>query len=125
MFSWEDAERAQQNLVSMSKWLDRSNAHHHPDAVTWGRISKITEEAGEAIGAYIGYTGQNPRKGKTHMRHQVIDELLDVAVTALGAVEHLSGHQGLAFAALADRINAVARRAGVEALAEPGVDEEG
>lgn len=104
---------ASQNLVALSRWIDAGNAHRDPEAVTWGRLSKITEEAGEVIAAYIGYTGQNPRKGHTHKRIDVIDELLDVAVTALGAVEHMGGHTGQALDALFDKINAVAKRAGV------------
>jgi NTP pyrophosphatase (non-canonical NTP hydrolase) len=120
MWNWQEVERAQRNLVLISKWLDAANAHHHPEAVTWGRLSKITEEAGEVIGAYIGYTGMNPRKGETHNRQQVIEELLDVAVTALGAVEHLSGHRGLAFWSLVGKINGVAKRAGVADTDEEG-----
>lgn len=104
---------AASNLVALSLWIDAGNAERDPEAVTWGRLAKIAEEAGEVIAAYIGYTGQNPRKGRTHQRHQVIDELLDVAVTALGAVEHLNDHDGLALDALATKINAVAKRAGV------------
>lgn len=101
------------NLVALSKWIDAGNAGRDPEAVTWGRLSKITEEAGEVIAAYIGYTGQNPRKGVTHQRHEVIEELLDVAVTALGALEHMSGHAGVSLFALTQKINAVAKRAGV------------
>ena len=106
------------NLVALSRWIDAGNEHRDPEAVTWGRLSKITEEAGEVIAAYIGYTGQNPHKGKTHRRTHVIEELLDVAVTALGAVEHMSNHEGLALDALAAKINSVALRAGVIAPAE-------
>lgn len=100
-------------LVALSKWIDAGNEGRDPEAITWGRLAKITEEAGEVIAAYVGYTGQNPRKGKTHKRSDVVAELLDVAVTALGAVEHLGGHQGLALLALEDKILAVAGRAGV------------
>lgn len=106
-------ESAAASLVALSEWIDAGNAQRDAEAVTWGRLSKITEEAGEVIGAYIGYTGQNPRKGVTHMRGDVIAELLDVAVTALGAVEHLSAHQGLALYVLLDKIEAVAERAGI------------
>lgn len=56
------------------------------------RILKISEEAGEAAQAYIGYTGQNPRKGKTHTLEQVIDELFDVALTALVAAKSLDAN---------------------------------
>ena len=100
-------------LVALSEWIDAGNAHRDPEAVTWGRLAKITEEAGEVIAAYIGATGQNPRKGVTHDTADVVAELLDVAVTALGAVEHLRGHDGAALDLLAAKIVTVAERAGV------------
>lgn len=106
-------DQAAQNLVALSRWIDAGNAGRDPEAITWGRLAKITEEAGEVIAAYIGVTGQNPRKGKTHDEDAVLAELLDVAVTALGAAEHLYGHPGDVLHALANKINAVALRAGV------------
>lgn len=51
------------------------------------RVMKCFEEAGEACTAYIGYTGQNPRKGFTHTKQQLLDELADVAITALCAIQ--------------------------------------
>src|SRR3954470_20273329 len=85
---------AQENLVALSRWIDEGNSHRDPEAQLWGRVAKIAEEHGEAVAALIGLTGQNPRKGVTHSREQLIDELLDVAITALGAVEHLTDHRG-------------------------------
>lgn len=102
-------------LVALSRWIDEGNADRDPEARTWGRLAKITEEAGEVIEAYIGATGQNPRKGVTHGVVDVVDELLDVAVTALGAVEHMTGHCGIALPELHAKILRVARRAGVGA----------
>lgn len=81
----------------------------------WLRVAKITEEAGEATAALIGVTGSNPRKGKTHSADDVVEELLDVAVTALGAVEHLRGNAGDALGLLDEKIMRVAKRAGVVA----------
>ena len=107
------SDLAQASLTALSKWIDAGNTHRDPESVTWGRIAKLTEESGEVIAAFIGATGQNPRKGVTHTRMQVVEELLDVAVTALGAVEHLEGHDGTALAMLDRKIVAVARRAGV------------
>ena len=100
-------------LVSLSKWIDAGNVHRDPESVTWGRLAKLTEESGEVIAAFIGATGQNPRKGVTHTIADVGDELLDVAITALGAYEHLTDHQGLALGRLDEKILAVAKRAGV------------
>jgi hypothetical protein len=100
-------------LVALSKWIDEGNANRDPEAITWGRVAKVSEEAGEAIAAYIGATGQNPRKGVTHTIDDVTEELLDVAVTALGAIEHLRGHDGASLSLLDGKIARVAARAGV------------
>ena len=100
-------------LVALSQWIDAGNAFRDAEAVTWGRLAKLTEESGEVIAAFIGATGQNPRKGITHSIADVGAELLDVAVTALGAYEHLTYHQGLALPALEQKILAVAERAGL------------
>jgi len=101
-------------LVALSLWIDAGNAHRDPEAVTWGRIAKVSEECGEVIAAYIGATGQNPRKGVVgSLKVEVVEELLDVAVTALGAIEHVTGHHGYALARLDDKIMRVAVRAGV------------
>lgn len=100
-------------LVAISEWVDRGNAHRDPEAQTWGRLAKITEEAGEVIAAYIGATGQNPRKGVINTMDDVVDELLDVALTALAAIEHVTGHGGSALPMLDKKILATALRAGV------------
>lgn len=101
-------------LVALSRWIDAGQpSTRAPEAITWGRLAKISEEAGEVIAAFIGATGQNPRKGVTHTVADVGDELLDVAITALGAYEHLSDHQGLALPRLAEKIHAVVERAGM------------
>jgi hypothetical protein len=102
---------ASADLVALSQWIDDHNAGRDPEAITWGRLSKASEEVGELVGAYIGYTGQNPRKGITHSRTTVVDEALDVAVTVLGLIEHLTGHEGTALALLNNKIISVARRA--------------
>jgi hypothetical protein len=103
-------------LVKISEWVDAGNAHRDPEAQMWGRVSKVAEEAGESIAALVGYTGQNPRKGVTHQRDDVIEELLDVAVAALGAIEHIVGHDGLTLDRLDQKIFKVGKRAGVFGL---------
>ncbi len=100
-------------LVRLSEWIDAGNAHRDPEARTWGRIAKIGEECGEAIEAFLALTGQNPRKGVTGVADDVVEELLDVAVTALGAIEHLREHDGRALDLLATKIRRVAYRAGL------------
>lgn len=79
-------------LAYLSRWLDESQGDRDAEAVLWGRVAKVSEEAGEAIAALIGATGQHPRRsplrGNTHSYDDVVDELLDVAITA---IEHLTG----------------------------------
>lgn len=65
-------------------WLDQNNGRSHTEITL--RLLKISEEAGEVAQAWIGYTGQNPRKGVTHSAGDVADELCDVIVTAMVAL---------------------------------------
>lgn len=112
-------ERAIRALDQLSAWIDRSNEEQGRtgELLTLHRVIKIGEEAGEVVNALIGALGANPRKGVTNTMEKVLNELLDVAVTALGAYEHIDGHQGRALWELNDKIAAVARRAG--AVQEP------
>ncbi len=50
------------------------------------RLLKLSEEVGEVTEAYIGMVGQNPRKGVTHTREDVAEELCDVMITAMVAL---------------------------------------
>ncbi len=102
-------------LVELSRWIDESprNAGRDPEALDWIRVAKVGEEAGEAISALNAATGANPRKGMCGSMTAVSKELLDVAVTALAAFEHLNGHAGYSLAALFGHIENVYRRAGL------------
>ena len=102
----EDARQ----LAAISAWVDYGNDHRDPEAITWGRLAKVTEETGEVIEAFIGATGQNPRKGITHGMGDVERELLDVALTALAAVEHLTGNEGKSMGMFSDHVRKVAAR---------------
>lgn len=78
-------------LVDM--WLDSSvNGDYldQPLGQDWARISKIAEELGEATAAFIGITGQNPRKGIHGSMDDLLDELADTALTAILAIQHFS-----------------------------------
>lgn len=79
-------------LIRISDWIDDApqNAARDREAALWGRVSKVSEECGETIAALIGATGQNPRKGTTHVLADVCEELLDVALTALAAWYHIT-----------------------------------
>lgn len=104
--------RTGNNLALLSRWIDDANGHRDSEARTWGRLAKIGEEFGEVIAAYIGVTNQNPRKGITHTDVDVRGELLDVAVTALAAYEHMTGNGGRSIYALTDHIDHLMHRTG-------------
>jgi hypothetical protein len=71
------------------------------------RLIKVVEEAGEASAAYIGMTGQNPRKGVTHTAADVADELCDVIIAAAVALHAFSAAPATVLDA---KLHAVARR---------------
>ncbi|WP_230393383.1 MazG-like family protein [Plantactinospora alkalitolerans] len=83
-------------------WLDQVNGTGGSELTC--RILKVTEEAGEAAGAWIGMTGQNPRKGVTHSLDDVAGELADVALTALVAIESLGLDARQVLRTRADRV---------------------
>lgn len=81
-----------ETLHAMSEHIDSVNLHRDPEAVTWGRLAKLSEEVGEVVADYIGVTGQNFRKGTYATLGDVYDELLDVAATAVLACAHVADH---------------------------------
>jgi hypothetical protein len=102
---------AAEQLVELSQWVDAHLTDRDPEAVLWGRVAKVGEEHGEVIAALIGATGQNPRKGRTHGLGDVVAELLDTAIAALAAVEHIDGHRGRSIELLEAKIARVRCRA--------------
>lgn len=80
-------------------WLDQANGRGEKQTVV--HLLKLSEEVGEVASAYIGMTGQNPRKGVTHTREDVASELCDVVITALVALASITGSTTDAQAALA------------------------
>lgn len=82
-------------LAELVEWtdahLDREVSQVYKDqplTQDWARVAKAAEEAGEAIDALIGVTGQNPRKGVYGTEEELMDELADVALTGLYAIQH-------------------------------------
>src|ERR1700677_4925717 len=75
-------------------WLDNNTGldyQYYPLAQHWGRVAKITEEAGEAIAELILWTGQNPRKPIDATAYErMLQELGDVATTAIYAIQHFT-----------------------------------
>jgi len=92
----------QANLVVLSDWIDGS----YPVEILGTelhvrrRVDKLTEEVGEVVRALGGVFGENPRKGVTHTVDDLLGELLDVAIAALGAHVSISGGGGSTSAAL-------------------------
>lgn len=97
-----------QTIHSLTDWLD------HDIVVD---ILKIGEEAGEAAAAYIGMTGQNPRKGVTHTVADVERELCDVMFAAAVALAKLTDDPA---GVLDAKLRKVADRAAAET--HPGFD---
>jgi hypothetical protein len=83
-------------LAVVSRWIDDHppNRARSAEAQLWSRCAKVGEEFGEVVAAIIALTGQNPRKPADGNIGAVVDELLDVALTALAAVEHIDGNRG-------------------------------
>jgi NTP pyrophosphatase (non-canonical NTP hydrolase) len=94
-----------------ANWLDEHNGAGRAELAA--RILKLTEEAGEVAAAWIGATGQNPRKGFTHTYADVAAELGDVAFTALVAIESLGHDPATVLAACAAKVAARVEPAGV------------
>ena len=89
-------------IAALAAWLDANNGRgEHERAM---RLMKLTEETGEVMQAYIGMTGQNPRKGVTHTAEEVADELCDVIVTAMVALHQFTEEPAKVFKAKVQRI---------------------
>ena len=101
------------DVADITAWLDAANpAGPHEDAM---RVLKLVEEAGEAAAAYIGMVGQNPRKGVTHTRDDLLGELADVALTALCAIQHFTQHSAVTRAVLAAKVSRIMARSDIPA----------
>jgi hypothetical protein len=101
------------HVAVLTAWLDSANPRTDHEIAC--RVMKLAEETGEVVNAYIGMTGQNPRKGTYATRDDVATELCDVVVTALVALATITGdadgaetrmqeHLSRRFARLTERI---------------------
>lgn len=91
--SYQDDSIDWQIIRYVDNWLDEDVPEYYKDqplAQDWARISKVIEELGETISAIIGATGQNPRKGITHKSTDIVDELADVVMTGILAIQHFT-----------------------------------
>ncbi len=87
-----------EELAELVAWMDEDLDGNtalvyrsgQPLAQDWARVAKVAEEVGEAIDALIGLTGQNPRKGRYATTEDLLDELADVALTGIYAMQHFT-----------------------------------
>lgn len=86
-----------EELKQLIEWMDTYLDHgvseeykRQPLAQDWARVTKVAEEAGEAVDALIGMTGQNPRKGTYGSIQDLYAELADVVLTGMYAIEHFT-----------------------------------
>ena len=114
------------DMARINAWLENANGFSaHEDSM---RVMKVGEEFGEAIEAYIGMTGQNPRKGVTHSPEDLLSELADVAITAMCAMVHFSAGAGvsaerraiIARAHLTSKVDGIVKRSEIPALKGEG-----
>lgn len=85
------------HLAMLIEWMDDDLDGNvspiyfeQPLAQDWARVAKVVEEAGEAVDALIGVTGQNPRKGEYGSQSELLDELADVVLTGMYAIQHFT-----------------------------------
>lgn len=74
-------------------WLDSAVSPEYlaqPLARDITRLSKLFEEAGEALKKFSQATGENPRKGVTSTMEEVLDEVGDAWLTAILGVQHFT-----------------------------------
>lgn len=85
-----------------------------PLAQDWARVAKSAEEVGEVIDAFMGLTGQNPRKGLYGDMDHLLDELADVALTGLYTIQHFTKDKERTLDALFERAHHHLVRVGLE-----------
>jgi NTP pyrophosphatase (non-canonical NTP hydrolase) len=76
-----------EEILQIAGYLNQQNGDREPELSV--QMLKLMEEVGEVAAAWIGYTGQNPRKGVIHGLDDVLDELADVAITAMVSIARL------------------------------------
>lgn len=100
--------------AALSAWIDASYPLGlDPEAHMWRRIRKVANEYGETLDAIEGAIGENPRKGVCATWEDVERELFDVALSALGAAEHLRGNTGEVPERFIEHVRFVCARAGL------------
>jgi NTP pyrophosphatase (non-canonical NTP hydrolase) len=113
-----------ERIARIDAWLDSRVAETYRDqplAQDWARVAKTAEEAGEAIEALIALTGQNPRKPRRpEALGEVLDELADVALTAILGMQHFTKDADATMARLWARLAFLDERIGPKVVQEAG-----
>ena len=95
-------------VAEIDEWLDAEPSKTYrkqPVAQHWARVAKASEEVGEAIEKLIAWTGQNPRKPQRDEAYgEMLDELADVALTGILAIQHFTKDVGMTQAYLTHRL---------------------
>lgn len=103
-----------QIVAIVDEWLDTLIGEQYegqPLAQDWARLSKIGEELGEAIQAFIGLTGQNPRKGISNTREEFLDEVADTIITGLFCLQHFTGNSAESKRIITEKMARIYKRA--------------
>lgn len=112
-FGGLDYTRAASAAARVSTWIDDepvNQAMTPLEQLLMRTVVKSGEEFGESCEAIIGMTGQNPRKGYTHTREHLFKEQMDIAATAVLAIEHMLGNNGEGLRLVAEHILFLERR---------------
>jgi NTP pyrophosphatase (non-canonical NTP hydrolase) len=107
-------------------WLDSDVSPEYlaqPLAHLWSRVTKICEEAGEVWKALSRWTGENPRKGVSGTKDDLLAELGDTASGAILAIQHLTSDTAVTWEVVCAALEKVRRRAAAgEALLEKDLE---
>ena len=82
---WGRVAKVAEELGEALEHLDE-----HATVEDWRRVGQIARPAGRAIAALIAYTGENPRKGVCGRQEALLEELADVAMTAMLGIQHFT-----------------------------------
>jgi hypothetical protein len=96
------------HVATLVAWLDAANPRTDHEIAC--RVMKLAEETGEAVAAYIGMTGQNPRKGTCATRDDLASELCDVIITAMVALATIAADTASAEAIVQAHLSARSAR---------------
>jgi hypothetical protein len=109
------------HVATLVAWLDAANPRTDHEIAC--RVMKLAEETGEAVAAYLGMTGENPRKGTCATLADLASELCDVIVTAMVALATVTGTADDAEANLHTHLAAHFARLLARLSPDPGPDE--